>query len=533
MAGKRKILTGLALAGILLVGTVHAEEPVFITSDQCIACHSNMLDEDGNTVSIGHKWRASMMALSAKDPYWMAGVRREIADRPHLQGFIEDTCSVCHMPMFRTTAVANGGAGEIIRYIEGGFAEEEQKLAEDGVSCTVCHQISAENLGDHSSFDGGYIITPSTPESGKIYGPYEIDAGLQNLMHSASSVLPGEGVHIQKSELCATCHTLFTPATNAEGEVIGQFAEQSPYLEWQHSSYVGSHSCQACHMPEVEGTAQISSVLGEQRENVSQHVFRGGNAFMLKLLDKYRDELKVTTPSHELQASARSTIEHLQSSSASVEVASVTRVGGEVVIEVQVRNRAGHKLPSAYPSRRVWLNVAVTDSAGAVLFESGALNPDGSIAGNDSDADAARFEPHYEEIQSADQVQIYEPIVVDYKGDVTTSLLSGASYVKDNRLLPNGFDKATADDAVAVNGKAANDDDFNGGGDLVIYRIQLAEGTDDIEVNAKLYYQTIGYRWANNLRDYDSYETNRFVGYYENNADISAIVLATAEARGE
>lgn len=527
MAGKQTTpMRLLAVALLLTAGVASAEGPVFVTSDQCIACHSNLEKGDGGTFDIGHAWRASMMALSARDPYWMAGVRREIADRPHLQSTIEDTCSVCHMPMFRTTAVANGGSGEIVRYLDGGFTAAEMKVAADGVSCTVCHQVSAENLGEHSSFDGSYIITPSTPENTKIFGPFEVSAGHQAVMNSASAAVPGEGLHIQKSELCATCHTLFTPATDGDGEVIGEFAEQAPYLEWQHSRYAGSQSCQDCHMPELAGTAQISSVLGEQRANVSQHVFRGGNAFMLRLLDKYRDELGVTTPSEELQAAAQATQDHLQTSSATVRIESVERAGYEAIVTVRVRNEAGHKLPTAYPSRRAWLNLRVTDITGAVLFESGKLNADGSIAGNDNDADGSVFEPHYTEIDSPDQVQIYEPIVVDYKGDITTSLLSGVRYAKDNRLLPEGFDKSTAGAAVAVNGAAADDDDFGAGGDTIVYRVELDEGTDEIEVSAKLIFQPIGYRWANNLKDYDSFETNRFVGYYEDNADISATVLA-------
>ena len=76
-----------------------------------------------------------------------------------------------------------------------------------------------------------------------------------------------------------------------------------------------------------------------------------------------------------------------------------------------VENLGGHKLPTAYPSRRAWLHVVVRDASGAVVFESGAMNPDGSIQGNDNDADAAKFEPHYDEIRSADQVQIYESII--------------------------------------------------------------------------------------------------------------------------
>jgi cytochrome c551/c552 len=533
MDGKKYITVAITALLFMLVFSFATnaqvdKKPIFVTSDKCIACHSNMSDEHGNKFSIGHTWRASIMALSARDPYWQAGVKREIADRPDLQKDIENICSVCHMPMFNTSAKANGKDPEIIRYYEGGFTPEEQKIAVDGVSCSVCHQIAEENLGKHSSFDGGYVITSSIPEQSKVIGPYEIEAGLKKIMQSSSSMNPEKGTHIQQSEVCATCHTLFTPAVDGEGNKIGEFAEQVPYLEWKHSAYFNDKSCQGCHMPEVSGKAQISSVLGDMRENVSQHKFRGGNVFMLKLFDKYRNELNVSTPSEDLQASIETTLNYLQNKSASVEITSVEIDNSVATIKVAVTNKAGHKLPTAYPSRRAWLNTLVQDQNGKTLFESGALNPDGSIAGNDNDSNAEKYEPHYLEITSEDQVQIYEPIIHDYKKHVTTSLLSGATYAKDNRLLPKGFDKASAENDVSVYGEAEKDENFTAEGDIIIYKVQLPEGVNSVQVSAKLMYQTIGYRWAQNLKSYDNDEAKLFTGYYDENADISAVVLAEA-----
>ena len=532
MAGNRIPALLLITAALGIAASASAQQsaphPVFATSSQCIACHSNMQDEQGNNVGIGHAWRGTMMALSAKDPYWMAGVRREIAERPHLQDFIEDKCSVCHMPMARTTAVANGGSGKILKFIQGTADPEEAKWANDGVSCTVCHQISAENFGDDESFDGGYIINTVDAQDPAIFGPFDVDAGRHRIMNSASAFQPQQSAHIQKSELCATCHTLFTPAVDGEGNEIGQFAEQTPYLEWQHSAYVDTQSCQDCHMPTT--TAPISSVLGEPREGMSQHAFRGGNAFMLGIIDKYRDELAVTTPSRDLQRSIAATIEHLQTKSASLEVLNSNVANGEAVIDLKIINHGGHKLPSAYPSRRVWLHVTVMNQDGDVIFESGALNEDGSIVGNDNDVDGSTYEPHYSEIVHADQVQIYEPIIADYKGDVTTGLLSGVRYAKDNRLLPKGFDKATASDAVGVNGIAIDDEDFADGGDTIRYRVAVSDEVATVSVNARLLYQTIGYRWAHNLGAFDLFETNRFVRIYKDNAENSAVVLASVSS---
>ena len=88
-------------------------------------------------------------------------------------------------------------------------------------------------------------------------------------------------------------------------------------------------------------------------------------------------------------------------------------------------------------------------------------------------------------------------------------------YVKDNRLLPRGFDKRTADKDVAVHGDAEADADFVGGGDQVRYSVAVGEAQGPFQVDAELWYQPIGYRWAMNLKQYDAIEPRRFVGYYE------------------
>ena len=124
---------------------------------------------------------------------------------------------------------------------------------------------------------------------------------------------------------------------------------------------------------------------------------------------------------------------------------------------------------------------------------------------------------------------IFEAILVDAAGKVTTGLLRGVRYEKDNRLLPRGFDKASAGPDIAVQGRAGGDPDFRGGGDRVGYRLDLREVPDGaLTVEARLRYQPVAYRWARNLADYDAMETRRFVRYYEAMSPVSAVTLATA-----
>jgi hypothetical protein len=188
---------------------------------------------------------------------------------------------------------------------------------------------------------------------------------------------------------------------------------------------------------------------------------------------------------------------------ASLTIARAEGDAGRLAVDVTIRNLTGHKLPTAYPSRRAWLHVTVRDGGG-MIFESGALEPSGLIRGNDNDLDASRFEAHHTEIRSGDQVQVYESVMHDVNGNVTTGLLRGSGYIKDNRLLPRGFDKTTAMPDIAVRGDAQQDPDFTAESDRVRYVIDTAGRSGPFQVSAELRYQPISYRWAQNLRAYDA-----------------------------
>lgn len=532
-------VSGAFLMGWLVLGrpgdvggqAVPTIPQLFHSSHRCVACHTQIVAPDGQDVSIGFQWRSSMMGNSGRDPYWMAGVRRETLDHPSAAAALEDKCTVCHLPIARTLSVAMGVAPQAFVHFPGlGGGDLLTELGRDGVSCSVCHQIRNEGLGSREGFTGGYRIDLKTPMGNRpVFGPFQVDAGRRRVMASASDMVP-EGVpFVQTSELCASCHTLFTHALDPEGNVVGELPEQTPYLEWLESSYRGEKTCQACHMPEVLLPVPVSGVLPLERTGVSRHQFMGGNFLLPLILNKHREELGVEALSQDLEATSRAALDNLATETAALEFTRLSVANGVVEVGVRVMNLAGHKLPTGYPSRRVWLHLVVKDGEGRVLFESGALRPDGAIVGNDNDEDPSRFEPHYTRIVEPGQVQIYEDIMVDYAGRVTTGLLAGARYIKDNRLLPRGFRKETASPEVAVHGEAARDSDFVGGEDVVLYAIPVGTGRPSLRVTAELWYQPIGYRWAENLGGYDTLESARFLEYFRGVAARSAALLARLE----
>jgi hypothetical protein len=91
MVGRLAVLAGVALWATIFASretTSAKADPhvtpagLFVAADTCKACHTNLVTPSGEDVSIFTDWRSSMMANSARDPYWMAAVRREVMDHP-------------------------------------------------------------------------------------------------------------------------------------------------------------------------------------------------------------------------------------------------------------------------------------------------------------------------------------------------------------------------------------------------------------------------------------------------------------------
>ena len=225
---------------------------LFSGSGNCILCHQsngNAMTWNGKDVSPITYWRSTMMGNASKDPLWRAVVSEEVHSFPQLQQTIESTCLKCHSPLGFTQAIYNGQTGYSMAELK------QNPLANDGVSCTACHQIKPNNFGTKQSYSGNYIIHADSI----LYGPYTNSDTL--LMPFIIGYTGKYGAHVNQSELCATCHTLFTPTVDAQGNIIGSFPEQTPYLEWKNSQYSSQNvQCQDCHMPKIYDPIRISGM---------------------------------------------------------------------------------------------------------------------------------------------------------------------------------------------------------------------------------------------------------------------------------
>lgn len=486
---------------------------LFYGSGKCSGCHgvdpNHLASKAGQTfpmepmpdawdVNVVDDWRSSIMANSTKDPFWRAKVRHEVLTNPSHAADLEDKCTSCHAPVGHFAAHHDGA--EYYSLLEA----ITDTLALDGVNCAVCHQQEADGIG--TRFSGEMTFVEDT-----IYGPYgggkdEYPVQYQP-MQSFIGFYPMFGQHMTESESCAACHSLITNSVTLEGEYTGETViEQATYHEWVNSIYSSGpaqQECQGCHMPQINDPVGIAGGYAwlQPRSPFSLHYFVGANTHMLRMLRNNVDSLDLTATEAQFDSTIDRTLTMLQEQSLDIDAALILDAGLPRV-EVNLTNKAGHKFPSGYPARRAWVELKVIGDNGT-LFHSGAWNPEtGHILGQET----TDWEPHHDVIADENEVVIYELVLGDVNGDVTTVLERAHAHLKDNRLTPQGFSTAHAVyDTTAIVGSANLDPNFNlnsegvegTGGDQIQFLLPNGwEENSSLDVECTVWYQSLPPKWV-------------------------------------
>ncbi len=511
-------------------------EGVFVEGIFCGVCHTNsrrasaMRDAKQREIAPFDLWRSSAMANSARNPYWRAVVSVEVAATPARKAEIEETCTRCHAPM--AAPAPESPQGEILHYLKQRDPRSLRGL--DGVSCTVCHQITDEGFGTEASYDGHFKIGSQRIA----FGPHANPHSMSTRQHAGYKAT--EGKHILKSAMCATCHTLATDTLNPDGTATGhKLHEQSPYLEWRNSIFNDegdnpeeqAKSCHACHVPitDVDGQPLRTAIARDPggrdfpaarpRSPFGRHTFVGGNTLLAQLLRDNPDERGVFATEAAFNATIAATRSLLQNETATITIGKVEWHEGKLRIPVRINNLTGHKLPTAFPSRRAWLRLEIRDTSGHVLFASGQFDQAGRITDADghvldSELAGGPIQPHFSRITKPAEVQIYESVMADKNGKVTFTLLHGARYFKDNRLLPRGWNSEHPDAAATAPVGVADDGDFRDGEDVVLYEVPV-DDSGPMTIHLSLHYQSIGIRHVGEVFTFDTPEVKSFKRMYD------------------
>ncbi len=488
----------------------------FAASGVCRKCHGRdtagvaMVDAFGQDVNVVDDWRSTMMANAAKDPFWRAQLSMETATFPQQAMQIEHQCTSCHAPLGHYNAHYSGTAPYSLDQLLG------DAVGLDGVSCMACHSQAPDSLSvPHSGF-----LRLDTLR--RIYGPYS--EPLVSPMLTATSFEPVMGLHIKRAEACGSCHSLLTHTLDDSGTPTGHvFVEQATWHEWLNSSYPAQQvRCQDCHMTSL-GKMPIDIAANSNtpfRQPFYRHDLVGANVFMLRLMKDHIEALGLTAGPQHFQKTIDATLHMLQQRSIQLEVHPLWRTLDSAFLQVNLTNLAGHKLPSGYPSRRMWISCVASTPGGDTLFASGMWDSTFALKHVDWP-----FEPHYDTLTATGQVQIYELVMADAAGMPTTVLKSAAYALKDNRIPPLGFsmEHYTAD-TTAIVGNALWDRNFNRddvgvegtGADQVYYRLATQGYTGPIILTVSVWYQAVPPEWVAPLFDMYTQEAQLFASMYEN-----------------
>jgi len=487
-----------ALSGLPPAPDTAAHGP-FLSWTECAFCHSSgtgvMQDPVGRSVAPPDLWAGSMMAHSARDPYWLAAFAHEHEANPEAAELIDAVCTRCHAPAGNVSGLLDGAPLTIDDIVEG--TTDRDHLAREGVTCTVCHQITTEGLGEDTSFTGGYVIG----DDRRIFGPHADP--FTNPMQAHVDYTPTESSHILQSAHCATCHTVITHALDEAGAPTGEpFAEQVPYLEWRNSVYSTegpsrspvATDCQGCHAAREDADGDpFTTVLSlrppwlDTQREVGRHTFAGANAWMLDIMATNADRLGVgADPTHIREGIIRA--ETMLTTAASVTVEPGEAANAFVVT---VTNHSGHRFPTAYPSRRAWLEVHVEDAAGDEVWHTGAFDDAGYLVGPDGARIAGHdvVLPHRDVIRGEGEVQVWESVMGDRTGAQTHTLLEATHYLVDDRILPAGWSETGPHADMTAPVGTDDDANFVAGSDAVT--IALPAEIDAARVTATVWYQSV------------------------------------------
>lgn len=282
-------------------------------------------------------------------------------------------CAGCHSPSLAAAGQVSRALGEKAR--DPGL--------EVGVSCTVCHSISAVH---GVKGQAGIELTPPVPRD-RVFRTGFLSRWLlrreisrKPQLHRAQflpSTLKAEGA----SRTCAACHRGAVAGENEESRWVEVFDD---YTSWTASEFSRRHApngldfeprgCVDCHMPWVPSN-DLGSSGGRQRShrfaaaNTALPSFRGDTA----QLEAVRASLQSGVMKVELYALIQGQGAELDFRAPLNRMEGTLRRGGKARLDVLVRNLGvGHAFPGGKQDlHESWLEVTAHDDRGRLRFQSG------------------------------------------------------------------------------------------------------------------------------------------------------------------
>ncbi len=315
---------------------------------------------DPNTCAECHpqhfaQWSGSMHAYASEDPVFVAMNKRGQRDTGNKLG---DFCVKCHAPMALQLGLTDG-----IDYDPAALPAEAK-----GITCYFCHNV--DSIGE--LHNNGLVLANDQTMCGGVKDPIKNSAHFSKYDTKMDSDL-------NESEMCGSCHDIVVP--EAINGVPGGVAVERTFVEWQASFFAtdkrpGIHlTCGSCHMISKTDVIADGEGLDVPSRNFGFHE-HGWPAIDQALTPFPETEAQAIAIARDLDpAVAVIGPIPLGGNAATGGICVNPGNGGQITVRIDGLG-IGHKFPSgAAQDRRAWIELIAYDSANAIVFSSGVVDP--------------------------------------------------------------------------------------------------------------------------------------------------------------
>ncbi|MCG8023029.1 MAG: hypothetical protein JAZ02_03440 [Candidatus Thiodiazotropha endolucinida] len=368
----------------------------------------------------------------------------------------------------------------------------------DGITCDFCHRVidnQKDAGGIKAAGNGGVFVTPYEFFTANPEWEGDMQPGGPRVMDPFQ----------RESELCGTCHEVTNPflmtLTDPDGDgtpVNVPHPIERTYTEWYNSAFPDKAGgrCQDCHRPMR---------------------FPGAQTWMLTHLERLWGPIDQTwtdlgydvTSSRQAALDARvlDNLDFVDGATARISVVNQPeslRPGDTGSVKFRITNLTGHKLTTGYgEGRQMWLHVRIWTKSGTIL-EDGAVDPASGevlVADHDDIFEMHALAEGYGDLLDEDS----DGLVTEHEKEFHFVLLN--KVVKDNRIPPEGYDKAAYMAQGAFIIPADEYADGQNWADREYTFTVPANARGNIKLEAKLMYKTFSNHYVDFLAEKDSEPT--------------------------
>jgi len=336
------------------------------SAEYCGTCHQEAYSQ----------WRQALHSNAFRTPFYRTSVNILIRDKTRGISFSRH-CDSCHNPI-----------GVLGAALTEDSKVDRAKFDSDGLTCTTCHSVvGLDSTNGNSSVKMGVPAVIVDEKGERIPGEVPFDMILRHPERHSQAVMHD---FLHKPEFCAACHKANLPATLNDYKFIRAF---TAYDEWQQSKFSQRNpltfytadftTCQGCHMK--RNPISLPDYGAKDGTLVSHRWLAGNTA--VPFYYGFDEQLKKTIDFLRAGNYLNVDIFALKKAGSDKLIAPLGRVAYDLApsdtvdayVVIQNKNIGHSLIPEVRDLYEAWVEVTVKDSAGAEIYHSGFLKPDGMI----------------------------------------------------------------------------------------------------------------------------------------------------------